>query len=342
MLWLDKNRPQRLDELSYHDDLSRYLDILGQRKDIPHLLFYGPPGAGKKTRILCLLRKVFGSSVSSVHMESRSYKFGTSSTVTDVPIVTSSHHLEITPSDQPKHDRHIIQELIKEVASSRSLDKQTSFKVVVINDVDKLSKGAQHALRRTMEKYMASCRLILVSSSISRVIDPIRSRCLCIRVPAPSVDDISAVVDFVARKEGAKVQGNQIQEIVQGCGRNLRRALLTLEGTHIAGKMAPPDWEVYTSQIVDKIITEPSPKGIVAVRKMLYELLVHCVPCDVIFNTLTRFLLNKITNQEVCNVVIRSAAEFQFNSTKGSKDIYHLEAFVISVMSSLKQSEFGH
>jgi hypothetical protein len=38
------------------------------------MLFYGPSGAGKKTRIMCLLREIFGASVERVKMEHRPFK----------------------------------------------------------------------------------------------------------------------------------------------------------------------------------------------------------------------------------------------------------------------------
>ncbi|KAH9373578.1 hypothetical protein HPB48_014825 [Haemaphysalis longicornis] len=63
--------------------------------------------------------------------------------------------------------------------------------VVILTEVDKLTKDAQHALRRTMEKYMATCRLILCCNSCSKVIPAIRSRCLGIRVAAPSLDEVN-------------------------------------------------------------------------------------------------------------------------------------------------------
>jgi len=64
--------------------------------------------------------------------------------------------------------------------------------VVIINEADALSRDAQAALRRTMEKYMTNMRLILCASSTSKIIAPIRSRCLLVRVAAPDESEVSS------------------------------------------------------------------------------------------------------------------------------------------------------
>ena len=65
---------------------------------------------------------------------------------------------------------------------------------MIINEADSLSRDAQAALRRTMEKYMSNMRIILCANSTSRLIAPIKSRCLLMRVAAPNPDEVTSTV----------------------------------------------------------------------------------------------------------------------------------------------------
>merc|ERR1711904_186756 len=75
------------------------------------------------------------------------------------------------------------------------------FKVLVIDDADYLGKEAQHSLRRTMEKYSPVCRLIMCCENTSKIISPLRSRCLSMRVPAPNYKEIYYIMCKMCENE---------------------------------------------------------------------------------------------------------------------------------------------
>jgi replication factor C subunit 3/5 len=151
--------------------------------------------------------------------------------------------------------------------------------VVVINEADNLTREAQSALRRTMEKYSPNLRLILVANSSTKILAPIRSRCLLIRVAAPQQEEMITVLQNVVQKESlGKVAPGVLEQIASESKRNLRRALLMLEAVYAqkycslgmidcSGRLddpkitiTPPDWEVYIKQVADAIIAEQSPQ----------------------------------------------------------------------------------
>jgi len=195
MLWVDKHRPRGIKNLTYHDNITNRLQRIGSNpSNMPHLMVYGPSGAGKKTRVMALLRELFGPGAERLKLDRRTFKTPTSRMV-EINMISSNYHIELCPGDAGMDDRFVVQDVIKEMAQSKSLlakkDSRIQFKVVVLSEVDRLSRQAQAALRRTMEKYASTCRLILICNNPSKVIDPLRSRCLGIRISAPSYDDVS-------------------------------------------------------------------------------------------------------------------------------------------------------
>src|SRR5579859_7318870 len=105
--------------------------------------------------------------------------------------------------------------------------------VVVINEADNLTREAQSALRRTMEKYSPNLRLILVANSSTKILAPIRSRCLLVRVSAPNQEDIVNVLRNVVTAENlGTVAPGVLEQIAGESRRNLRRALLMLEAVY--------------------------------------------------------------------------------------------------------------
>ncbi|ELR11065.1 replication factor c subunit [Acanthamoeba castellanii str. Neff] len=74
MLWVDKHRPRQLAQLDYHEPLTNQLQKMATAGDFPHLLFFGPTGAGKKTRIMALLRELFDAGVEKLKIDHRDFK----------------------------------------------------------------------------------------------------------------------------------------------------------------------------------------------------------------------------------------------------------------------------
>jgi len=348
-LWVDKYRPNSLAKLSLHPEVTSKLLSLAHSEELPHLLFYGPPGAGKKTRVMALLREIFGAGVEKIKLEPREFKPNPSKKI-EITMVGSNFHIECNPSDVGNNDRFVIQEVIKEIAQHGSLTSNASasarsFKVVVLTEVDKLSKQAQAGLRRTMEKYSGTCRIILVCNSPSKIIDPVRSRCLGIRIPAPSEAELANLLISTARKEGVTCPPALADKVSLACDRNVRRALLMLEASRVQqngnllsadAQIQLPDWEIYINKIAREIMSEQSPTKLMQVREMLYELLTNCIPTDVILRTLVREL-TKSTDDTLKHEIAHWAAYYEHRLQQGNKEIFHLEAFVAKFMAVYKK-----
>lgn len=291
----------------------------------------------------------------------RVFKVGDTTKQIEVTTVASAHHVEVNPSESGNNDRLVVQELIKDMASSAPIDlsnfsnagsgagtgggmtsgrKPRSLKVIVLHEVDQMSRLAQQALRRTMEKYSRTCRLILVAESASKLLEPLRSRCLGIRVALPSAVDVRSVLLEVSRKEGVKVPEGLADRIVESSGRNLRRALLQLEATRVSiGALELPedapimlgDWEYACQDAAVLLTRQQSASQLVMVRKRLQELLAHAIPADAILRRLVDEIL-RIADDEIGAEICKVAAKFDCNLTNGSKPIFHLEAFAARFM----------
>ncbi|XP_078437461.1 ATPase family associated with various cellular activities (AAA) [Wolffia australiana] len=354
MLWVDKYRPRTLDKITVHEEIARNLKKLVSEQDCPHLLFYGPSGAGKRTLVVALLKQIFGPGAEKVKMENKNWKIDTGSRTIELELTTlsSSHHVELNPSDAGFQDRYIVQDIIKEMAKNRPIDAKgrKGYKVLVLNEVDKLSREAQHSLRRTMEKYSASCRLILCCNSSSKVTEAVRSRCLNVRVSAPSEEHIIKVLEFISKKENLQLPRGLASRIASHSNRNLRRAVLSLETCHVqkypfTEDQAIPamDWEQYVAEIASDVMKEQSPKRLFQVRGKLYELLMNCIPPEIILKKLLSELLKKL-DSELKHEVCHWAAYYEHRMRLGQKEIFHIEAFVAKFMSIYKRfliSTFG-
>ncbi len=108
MLYVDKYRPKSLDSLDLNPNLTsrltqlvlilplHYSNTQANGTDLPHLCFYGPSGAGKKTRIMALLREIFGSTVEKLKIQQKNFQTP-SGTKLQLHTIASTVHVEMTP-----------------------------------------------------------------------------------------------------------------------------------------------------------------------------------------------------------------------------------------------------
>ncbi|CCD22689.1 replication factor C subunit 5 NDAI_0A05340 [Naumovozyma dairenensis CBS 421] len=355
-LWVDKYRPKTLKTLSHTESLTNVLKSLShQPKDLPHLLMYGPNGSGRKTRCMALLESIFGSGIYRLKIDIRQFVTASNKKL-ELNVVSSPYHLEITPSDMGNNDRIVIQELLKEVAQMEQVDFQDSndglahrYKCVIINDANSLTRDAQAALRRTMEKYSRNIRLIMLCDSMSSIISPIRSRCLMIRVPAPLNGEIVNILNEVASKENVKIEnGSILNHIAKESNANLRVALLMLESMSLNNELnlkvntpiIRPDWMVVILKLGNKIQKDKSVGCLIECRAILYDLLAHCIPAKTILQELTFALIKNpnIVKDKYKIGIIESSSLFDERLSLGNKAIFHLEGFIARVMCILDGS----
>jgi replication factor C subunit 3/5 len=182
-------------------------------------------------------------------------------------------------------------------------------------------------------EYTANLRIILCANSTSRIIGPIRSRCLLMRVGAPTEEEASPlpsqrssltpsqmvkVIKYVGKKESLTVPDHIAEMLSRVSQGNLRRALLSMEALYTQdptfSSIPPgqkegldtiprPDWEKYCSKVTETILKEQTPEVLLEVRAMLYELLVHCIPPSLILSTITKRLVTRIDEELKASIV---------------------------------------
>lgn len=192
------------------------------------MLFYGPPGTGKTSTILALAKQLYG------------------------PELMKSRVLELNASDE--RGISIVRQKVKDFARQQLSSAPTynvmtedkdggegkmvryrdkypcpPFKIIVLDEADSMTQDAQSALRRTMETYSKMTRFCLVCNYVTRIIDPLASRCSKFRFK--SLDQGNAVkrVEDIARLEGVPLDQGVSEELVRVADGDLRKAITFLQ-----------------------------------------------------------------------------------------------------------------
>ncbi|PNY06385.1 replication factor C subunit 5-like protein [Trifolium pratense] len=228
-LWVEKYRPQSLDDVAAHRDIVDTIDRLTTENRLPHLLLYGPPGTGKTSTILAVARKLYGAQYHNMI-------------------------LELNASDDRGID--VVRQQIQDFASTQSLSfgVKPSVKLVLLDEADAMTKDAQFALRRVIEKYTKSTRFALICNHVNKIIPALQSRCTRFRFAPLDTVHVTERLKHVINAErvlysgtaGAvrEIHGTHTEELdvedsglsalVRLSNGDMRKALNILQSTHMA------------------------------------------------------------------------------------------------------------
>lgn len=212
MPWVEKYRPSTLDDVASQSTTVQILKKNLETNNLPHMLFYGPPGTGKTSTILAMAKQLYG------------------------PELFKSRVLELNASDE--RGISIVRERIKDFArltvSNPSDDDRRKYpcppyKLIILDEADSMTGDAQSALRRTMETYSGITRFCLICNYVTRIIDPLASRCSKFRFK--SLDQQSAFnrLKLICDTEKIAVDDSTLREILTISEGDLRRAINYLQ-----------------------------------------------------------------------------------------------------------------
>ncbi len=153
-IWLEKYRPKTLNEVYGNIEQVNTLRSCVAQGSVPNLILAGPPGVGKTSSVLCIVRELLESQ----------FKEAT---------------LELNASDQRGID--VVRDQIKSFAQKKVSLPQGKTKIIVLDEADSLTEGAQHALRMIISNFSETTRFVLSCNTSSKIIEPIQSRCIILR-----------------------------------------------------------------------------------------------------------------------------------------------------------------
>jgi len=211
VMWVEKYRPKKISELVNQKEIVNSIkSLLKNQVEMPHLLFSGSAGVGKTTTALCVSKEILGE-----HWR--------------------DYTLELNASDE--RGINMVRERVKKFSRFAGLDTKIPFKIIILDEADEMTSDAQTALRRIVEDTSKICRFILIANNLSKIINPIQSRCVVFKFTRISDNDIVSQLKFIAKKENVKFDEKGLSAICNYTGGDLRHAINILQATASSGNV---------------------------------------------------------------------------------------------------------
>jgi len=142
-LWVEKYRPKTVKDLILPSNIAKLFNKFVAEGDIPNLLFSSSAGRGKTSTANALIHDL------------------------------ECDHLYINGSVENSIDT--LRYKVTQFAMTSSFTDNG--KICFIDECERLSPNAQDGMKALIEQTESNCRFILTTNNMSKIIDPIKSRC---------------------------------------------------------------------------------------------------------------------------------------------------------------------
>ena len=238
--WIEKYRPNNLDEVKSHEQLITTLKNFIKNKDLPHLLFYGPPGTGKTSTILSCAKELYGN---------------------NVDLMT----LQINVSEE--RGIEIVRNKILQFVQSKSFifsENNKLFKLVILDEADAMTPDAQAILRRIIEKYTVNARFCLICNYIKKINLALQSRCTIFRLSPIPDNIIEQKIKEISKKEKLKIDDGAVTSIIDKSNGDFRKIINILQtGSMISNNLS--------EDMINKSLGFPSNKEVDKIYNSLFN-----------------------------------------------------------------------
>ena len=304
-VWVEKYRPKKIGEIVGQEKVTKRLKTYVEARNLPNMLFAGSPGIGKTTAALALAMELFGTE-------------------------WESNFLELNASDERGID--VFRGKIKDFARTKAL--KGDFKIIFLDEADALTRDAQNAMRRSMERYSSVCRFILSCNYSSKIIEPIQSRCALFRFTPLKDEAIRERVLFIAKKEGIKITDDAVKNLLLFAEGDLRRAINMLQSSaalnrEIDAKTLSSAASVVMPSEVRRLIELALKGEFIESRQLLRELTMNYgVAGEDLIAQIHKEAFNLPLSEETKIKLADVIGEYEFRIVEGGSDVIQLEALL--------------
>jgi replication factor C small subunit len=306
VIWIEKYRPVKLEDIVGQSEVVKRLRSYVLSRNLPHLLFSGPPGVGKTASAISIARELFGEE-------------------------WHNNFIELNASDERGID--VVRHKIKNFARTAPLG-EAEFKIIFLDEADALTPDAQSALRRTMERYTSSCRFILSCNYSSKIIEPIQSRCAIYRFKPISDEAIEERIKYIASQEGLNLTSEGLEAIKYVAHGDMRQAINALQAAAMMDKTIDMDtiYQITATarpEDITELVTLSLKGDFMGARSKLDTLLLEQgLSGEDVLIQLHRAMFELSLPEKIKLKLLDRVGEVDFRLTEGANERIQLEALL--------------